>query len=220
MLDGLMDASGVGTAALDAVAFGRGPGSFTGLRIAAGIAQGIAFARDIPVIGISTLEVLAAVALAEMPEAPGAVCAIGARPGEVYLAAFTRGQAGQPEPASDELLVAPGSAHLPASVTSQWVFCGDAADALVQARWGSGYSASLAASSMPVVRSDLLPHASELVRLAAGALTHHIGVATADTAFPVYLQPELPWRKVSAQSGNAVQRQCVGGPPQADDAGE
>ncbi|MEO8143701.1 MAG: tRNA (adenosine(37)-N6)-threonylcarbamoyltransferase complex dimerization subunit type 1 TsaB [Betaproteobacteria bacterium] len=59
MLDRLVAAAGISIAQLDAVAFGAGPGSFTGLRIACGVAQGLAFARGLPVIGVSTLEALA-----------------------------------------------------------------------------------------------------------------------------------------------------------------
>ena len=70
---------------LDAVAFGAGPGSFTGLRIACGIAQGLAFPRGIPVLGVSTLE-----ALAEESGATRVVACIDARMREVYYAALQR----------------------------------------------------------------------------------------------------------------------------------
>src|SRR5512147_1610183 len=59
MLDRLAAEGGVALRSLDAVAFGAGPGSFTGLRIACGVAQGIALARGVPALGISTLEALA-----------------------------------------------------------------------------------------------------------------------------------------------------------------
>src|SRR5687767_11703966 len=59
MLEQLLAAAGIGAGELEAVAFGAGPGSFTGLRIACGVAQGIALARGIPTLGISTLEAIA-----------------------------------------------------------------------------------------------------------------------------------------------------------------
>src|SRR6185295_18395831 len=59
MLEGMLEQENSGFDALEAVAFGAGPGSFTGLRIACGVAQGIAIARGLPVIGISTLEAMA-----------------------------------------------------------------------------------------------------------------------------------------------------------------
>src|SRR5688572_32668525 len=75
----------LGDAALDAVAFGAGPGAFTGLRIACAVAQGLAFARGLPVIGICTLE-----ALAQESGAARVVACIDARMREVYYAALEK----------------------------------------------------------------------------------------------------------------------------------
>src|SRR5512135_2986411 len=79
MLELLFKMKNIAASQLDAVAFGAGPGSFTGLRIACGVAQGIAFARGLPVIGISTLE-----AIAEESGAQRVVACIDARMHEVY----------------------------------------------------------------------------------------------------------------------------------------
>src|SRR5918996_756133 len=80
MLQSLAD-----VAELEAIAFGAGPGAFTGLRIACGLAQGLAFARNLPVIGISTLE-----ALAQESGAPRVIACIDARMREVYYAALEK----------------------------------------------------------------------------------------------------------------------------------
>jgi len=81
MLERLLAAAGSAPGQLDAVAFGAGPGSFTGLRIACGLARrGSLFARGLPVIGISTLE-----ALAEESGAARVVACLDARMREVYL---------------------------------------------------------------------------------------------------------------------------------------
>lgn len=85
MVARLMADCGVTFGALDAIAFGAGPGSFTGLRIACATAQGLAFARDTPVLPVSTLE-----ALAEDGGAIRALCCLDARMGELYLAAYAR----------------------------------------------------------------------------------------------------------------------------------
>src|SRR5713226_7222983 len=85
MLERLLATAGISAGQLDAVAFGAGPGSFTGLRIACGVAQGIAFGRGLPVIGISTLE-----ALAEESGAPRVVACIDARMREVYYSALEK----------------------------------------------------------------------------------------------------------------------------------
>lgn len=86
----LMAEAGLGFAQLDVIAFGAGPGSFTGLRIACGVAQGLAFAHDLPVVGVSSLE-----ALAEASGAQRVIAALDARMGELYLAAFERALPGE-----------------------------------------------------------------------------------------------------------------------------
>ena len=59
MVEGLLDEAGIALGAVHVIAFGSGPGSFTGLRIACGVAQGLAFARDLPIVGVTTLLALA-----------------------------------------------------------------------------------------------------------------------------------------------------------------
>ncbi|MGR8922068.1 MAG: tRNA (adenosine(37)-N6)-threonylcarbamoyltransferase complex dimerization subunit type 1 TsaB, partial [Gammaproteobacteria bacterium] len=86
MIDETLAEAGVARTALDAVAFGIGPGSFTGVRVAAATAQGIAAARNLPVVGISTLAVLAATATGA--EGGAVLAALDARRGEVYVAAY------------------------------------------------------------------------------------------------------------------------------------
>ena len=81
----LMDQAGLGFAQLDGVAFGAGPGSFTGLRIACGVAQGLAFAHDLPVVPVVSLE-----SLAEQGDADAVITAFDARMGELYFAAYRR----------------------------------------------------------------------------------------------------------------------------------
>jgi tRNA threonylcarbamoyladenosine biosynthesis protein TsaB len=84
-VDALLKEAGVGVEHLDGLAFGAGPGSFTGLRIACGLVQGLALARTLPVVGISTLE-----ALADEIAAERIVACLDARMGEVYHAAYER----------------------------------------------------------------------------------------------------------------------------------
>src|ERR671915_1248277 len=107
-------------AKLDAVAFGAGPGAFTGLRIACAVAQGLAFARGLPVIGISTLE-----ALAQESGAERVVACIDARMREVYYAALEK-RAGRWREAIAAQCVAPQSAPRPPG--EGWVGCGNGFD--------------------------------------------------------------------------------------------
>ncbi|MEX2525181.1 MAG: tRNA (adenosine(37)-N6)-threonylcarbamoyltransferase complex dimerization subunit type 1 TsaB [Gammaproteobacteria bacterium] len=86
MVDSLLAEAELGLKELDALAFGRGPGAFTGIRIATGVAQGLAFGADLPVLPISTLAALAQGAAGQ--NHPALLCAIDARMGEVYWGVF------------------------------------------------------------------------------------------------------------------------------------
>jgi tRNA threonylcarbamoyladenosine biosynthesis protein TsaB len=99
MVDELLVESGMALNQLDALAFGRGPGSFTGIRIAAGVIQGIAFGADLPVIPVSTL---AALAQGTEPSDTRILAAIDARMGEIYWAVFERDTDNLVEPVTRE----------------------------------------------------------------------------------------------------------------------
>jgi tRNA threonylcarbamoyladenosine biosynthesis protein TsaB len=85
MVEELLGEAGVSLAALHAIAFGSGPGSFTGLRIACGVAQGLAFAVGLPVVTVTSL-----LALAKASGADRVISCLDARMGEVYFAAYRR----------------------------------------------------------------------------------------------------------------------------------
>lgn len=85
LLRELLDEAGIAMHDLDGIAFGAGPGSFTGLRIGCGVAQGLAFGANLPVIGVSTL-----LALAQGSRASKVIACLDARMGEVYHAAYVR----------------------------------------------------------------------------------------------------------------------------------
>ncbi|MEN8260373.1 MAG: tRNA (adenosine(37)-N6)-threonylcarbamoyltransferase complex dimerization subunit type 1 TsaB [Pseudomonadota bacterium] len=93
MVQSLLDESGAALNNIDALAFGCGPGSFTGLRIAAGVVQGIAFAADLPVVPVSTLAAMAQDVF-EAFEEKYAFAAIDARMGEVYWGVYQRNSRG------------------------------------------------------------------------------------------------------------------------------
>lgn len=89
MAEELLNEAGISYSQLDLVAFGRGPGSFTGVRIATACAQGIALGVDIPIVGISSLATLAQALRAQAAESGGIIhAAIDARMGEVYYGQF------------------------------------------------------------------------------------------------------------------------------------
>ena len=169
MLERLLAAAGLGTADLDAVAFGAGPGSFTGLRIACGIAQGLAFARDLPVLGVSSLE-----AMAEECGAPRVVACLDARMGEVYYSALEK-RGARWEEVVPALCVAPGAAPRPPG--DDWVGC------------GSGFAA-YGAMGLSLYYPEIHPGAAALARLAAPRLAAGQGKDAARAA-PNYLRDKV-----------------------------
>jgi tRNA threonylcarbamoyladenosine biosynthesis protein TsaB len=165
---------------LDAVAFGAGPGSFTGLRIACGIAQGLAFAHGLPVLGVSTLH-----AIAEESGAARAVACLDARMREVYYAALEK-QAGQWREIIGALCVAPDAAPVPPG--TEWVGC------------GNGFAAypSLLQGRLSSVRSEVHPTAIAIAQLAAPRLSRGEGVDPARAA-PVYVRDKVAFTRAELE---------------------
>ncbi len=184
MLDALLEEAGLAPAGLDAIAFGRGPGSFTGLRIAAGIAQGIAFAADVPVVPVSTLKALARDALLRST-ATDVLAAIDARMGEVYWAAYRRGDDGEPQPTCEEAVSSATAVRVPAGDT--WFGLGSG--------WAT-YAAALRAhfsQGQLEIDAEALPRAAQIAHLAALEFAAGNAVA-AELALPVYLRNEVAQR--------------------------
>jgi len=170
MLESLLAGAGARMADLEAVAFGAGPGAFTGLRIACGIAQGIAFARNLPVCGVSSLE-----AMAESLGAPRTVACLDARMGEVYYAALEKMPAGGWREVIPAQCVAPANAPHPAG--DGWVGC------------GNGFAAYGDLGLAPVY-PEVHPGAAAVARLAGPRLAKGEGVDAARAA-PVYLRDKV-----------------------------
>jgi len=130
IIDKLLADANVPVKSLDAIAFGRGPGSFMGLRISAGVVQGIAFAHDIPVIPISTLKTMAQRAY-EKTSIENILVAIDARMDEVYWAAYSL-LSQQWITDGEECVISPDKIQLPTMLSNQditWVAAGSG--------WGS-----------------------------------------------------------------------------------
>ena len=173
MLEKLIGDAGMTLAQLDAAAFGAGPGSFTGLRIACGLAQGLAFARALPVIGISTLE-----AMAEAAGAPRVVACIDARMSEVYYAALEK-RGGRWVETIPAQCVAPQAAPRPAG--EDWVGC------------GNGF-AVYGDMGLKKILPDIHPSAMAVAQLAAPRLAAGEGVDAAAAA-PIYVRDKVAFTR-------------------------
>lgn len=122
VIGALCSAAGLAAGDLELVAYGCGPGAFSGVRIAAAAAQGLALARGLPLVPVSSLAALAAGA-ARRTGAARVLCAVDARRGELYTAAFAM-RHGLPAALGAEALVVPRDLSLPAAGTD-WLCAGD-----------------------------------------------------------------------------------------------
>jgi tRNA threonylcarbamoyladenosine biosynthesis protein TsaB len=110
MADALLAEAGLGRHALDAIAVGRGPGAFTGVRLGVALAQGMALALDRPVVPVSSL---AALALEAAEDEAAILAVIDARMGEIYAACYRRDGTGGLVALDEERVCAPGTLVLP-----------------------------------------------------------------------------------------------------------
>ena len=171
LVEETLAAEGLGFADLDGIAFGVGPGSFTGLRVACGVAQGLAVAREKPLLGIGTLA-----AMASLVECDRVIVALDARMGEVYFGLFENGvQQGEVG------VFLPDAVPLPDS--SGWVACGNGLTA-----YPALYERLSACVS--IWRPDVMPCAGAVACLAAPRLVQGEQMDPAD-AVPLYVRNKV-----------------------------
>jgi len=179
-IEGLLAQAGIERGSLDGIAVGRGPGAFTGVRLGLGVAQGIAFALDRPVVPVSTLQALAQQALRDGSEPAAVLAALDARMGEVYWS-LCPVRNGLVDTAAEQVTA-------PAAVTVEWP-PGD------RCGLGSGFAAypelvagvGLEASA---VDADALPDAREVAVLAVEAWERGEAVSP-EAAQPVYVRDDV-----------------------------
>ncbi|MCC8362396.1 tRNA (adenosine(37)-N6)-threonylcarbamoyltransferase complex dimerization subunit type 1 TsaB [Lysobacter sp. A6] len=175
--DEVLHEAGVRRTELDAIAVGRGPGAFTGVRLAIAIAQGIALALDRPIVPVSTLA-----ALALQARAPRVLAAIDARMGEVYAAAY-RCDGDNAIALDDERVVAPTAVVLPDDANA-WSGVGTGFDAV------EGALRTTLDGRFARIDASALPHAADVARLAAQAFKRGEGVAP-ERIEPAYLRDNV-----------------------------
>lgn len=176
MIDSLFAESGLHYSALDGIAYGEGPGAFTGLRIACAVVQGIAFAHDLPVSGVGTLRALAARSGVER-----VIACLDARMAEVYHAAYLR-EGGAWREVSAPRVCPPAAVPLPEA--AGWTGCGSGFAAygeILRGRLGAALQSS---------QASLMPHAREIAALAAPEFAAGRGRA-AEFAVPVYVRDKV-----------------------------
>jgi tRNA threonylcarbamoyladenosine biosynthesis protein TsaB len=179
-------------AELDALAFACGPGSFTGVRIATGVVQGLAWGLDIPVVPVSSLEAVAlgAIDALDIPEATGIAVAFDARMGEVYWGCFAA-RARLPVALAPEQVCSPESVTLP---TGPEHWCGAGPGWHYRSAMPEGVS-----KRVDTIDQTLILRAVWVARLAVIAYGQGKAVP-AEQAQPVYIRDEVAWKKLPGRT--------------------
>ena len=176
MVDAVMAEGGTQLARLDGIAYGQGPGSFTGLRIACAVAQGLAFAAEIPLAGVGTLQ-----AMAMSCGAARVVCCLDARMQEIYHAAYVRDGDAYAEVSAPRVCAPVDAPVLP---QGGWTGCGSGFKAygdVLRRRYGP---------SLTAVTEDIFPQAGHIARLAAPLFATGRGIR-AEEAAPLYIRDRV-----------------------------
>ncbi|MGB0216773.1 MAG: tRNA (adenosine(37)-N6)-threonylcarbamoyltransferase complex dimerization subunit type 1 TsaB [Alteromonas oceani] len=182
MVDAVMKEAGASLAALDGLGFGRGPGSFTGVRIATGIIQGLALGSQLPVAGVSTLAAMAQQVI-NSGDVNDVAVAIDARMGEVYFAHY-QNQHGIATLVGEEQVTSPEAVAEQLDVSSMAVA-------------GTGWQAYPVLSELLKVQSVNVsyPYARFMLPLAEQTLSAEQGMAV-DAITPEYLRNTVTWKKL------------------------
>ncbi|MFJ5450591.1 tRNA (adenosine(37)-N6)-threonylcarbamoyltransferase complex dimerization subunit type 1 TsaB [Pectobacterium carotovorum] len=187
MVQQVLADSGLTLKDLDALAFGQGPGSFTGVRIGIGIAQGLALGADLPLLGVSSLATMAQGAF-RLTQATQVLAAIDARMGEVYWGCYQRDADGSWQGESEEAVLKPEQVQaLTAALSGEW--------ATVGTGWET-YPELVCHSSLVLTKGDvLLPQAQDMLPLAC-QLWQAGKAVSVENAQPRYLRNEVTWKKL------------------------
>ncbi|WP_424407717.1 tRNA (adenosine(37)-N6)-threonylcarbamoyltransferase complex dimerization subunit type 1 TsaB [Pasteurella sp. PK-2025] len=192
MVDTILAQSGIALKQVDALVFGRGPGSFTGVRVGAGIAQGLALGADLPVIPISNLTAMAQAAYEQLGQEQ-VLCAIDARMNEVYFSQLkaqkvrlNSQQFLEWQPVIEEQVASPDKVLIQLSnLEGDWKTV------------GTGWAAYPAFSPLMAHRQTdiLLPSAQYMLSLALPKWQQQKTINALDIE-PIYLRNEVTWQKL------------------------
>jgi tRNA threonylcarbamoyladenosine biosynthesis protein TsaB len=191
MVDEVLKEAGCKLAQLDGLIFGRGPGSFTGVRIGVGVAQGLAFAADIPVVGVSTLQCMAQQAF-QLHQQHKVITAIDARMSEIYTCYFELADSGIMEAKSPEVVLKP---ELARSYFNKYT----------QQAYGVGSGWDAYTNELQVLKTNpgspdiLFPHAEAMLVIGQNEFAKGQGVS-AEHAQPVYVRDTVSWKKLPGRA--------------------
>lgn len=183
MCEQLLAEAGLSLGVLDAIAFARGPGSFTGVRIGAGVAQGIAFGRDLPLLPISSLAALAQGMYRERGS-HNVLAAIDARMAQVYWAPFSIMSGGTMTAMGEERVDHPALVSTPSA--ESWAGAGSG--------WSS-YADQMIVAKLVLTDGNRFPQAQDVALLAAHDFALGRGLA-AELGLPVYVRDDVAKKSV------------------------
>ena len=189
MVDSLLSEAGIKLTDLDALAFGRGPGSFTGVRIGTGIAQGLAFGADLPMLPVSTLAIMAQGAH-RLHNATDVLPAIDARMGEIYFAQYQLNDAGVMTLVGNEMVIT--AAELVANFNQperEFYTLGTGWETYAE------QLAGLNVSKLTACEGIQFPISHDMIAIAAADFANGKAVAVED-AMPVYVRDTVTWKKL------------------------
>ncbi|QIW16173.1 tRNA N6-adenosine(37)-N6-threonylcarbamoyltransferase complex dimerization subunit TsaB [Pasteurellaceae bacterium RH1A] len=184
MIDELLSQAGISLQAVEALAFGRGPGSFTGVRVGIGIAQGLAMGANLPVLPISNLKTMAEQAYQEL-QATKVIALIDARMNEVYFAQFERTEAGWVEIVAEQVCS-------PERAIAQFV---EPENCVVVGTGWAAYSQFEEANLGAAISEITLPSAKYMLSLAQADFAQGKAQSIFEVE-PVYLRNEVTWQKL------------------------
>ena len=185
MVQQLLTEAGLSLQQLDGIVFGQGPGSFTGVRIGVGVAQGLAFGAEVPVYGVSTLAAMAQAAY-RLQGARSVISAIDARMAEVYLGVFALDANQLMQPVLAEMARKPAELA-PSPLTTSCFGVGTG--------WQTYHDVLQLWQPVTVCQQILYPSALDMLALAEPALLAGQFIR-AELAEPVYVRDEVTWQKL------------------------
>ncbi|GAB2878257.1 tRNA (adenosine(37)-N6)-threonylcarbamoyltransferase complex dimerization subunit type 1 TsaB [Pseudoduganella ginsengisoli] len=191
MIQELLAEAGIALADVDAVAYGSGPGSFTGVRTACGVAQGLGFGAEVPLVPVVTLDAMA-LACRQQFGSTDILAVLDARMGEVYWAQYRYAgdAAGAPDVVQAPVLSAPEAVAPQGQVTA----CGNGFPAYADAFAGKAFAAG--------AHGDVMPHAVQIAQLGRIAFKAGQGVTAAE-AQPLYLRNKIAYTSAERREMNA-----------------